>query len=316
MTIELVVPVLPCATCAHAVVCAVRPRLEFQAGDWQLMPLPDPLISVKARLTVECAEYLSLAEVKPHVVLDRLLTGTWPPTSEQTEEPEVEPLEAEPEILEPATVAAKINHPEPTKVDLQAFALIRENPDQSYVAIARAVGMKSDANLRLRFNVLTISGTLPADIAAWRKDRSTRKGGQHDQVRKATRAEQSAKLGSELAQTAERVLGETPATDPDPILDRVHESLQPVVAEQFEAAAAVDRAVVVMPFPNAARTAWAPACKSPADWTMWREANARKSLLNRLDRPCDDCPLAYASEKLKQGRCNGIPVGGWPAVAQ
>lgn len=311
MTVEgaLISPAIPCPMCAHAVVCAIKTTLEHHARLWRAPDAPDPLITVTAEVKVECAEYLPLVEVKPHVVLDRLLTGTWPPTSEQTEEPEVEQLEAEPEILEPATVAARINHPEPTDVDLQAFALIRKNPDQSYVAIARGIGMKSDANLHLRLNVLAVSGTLPADIVAWRKDRSARKGGQHNQVRKAI-------------PPPERVLGETPVTDPDPVLDRVHESLQPVVAEQFEAAAAVDRAVVVMPFPNAARTAWAPACKSPADWTMWREANAHKSLLNRLDRPCGDCPLAYATEKRNQGRCNGTPKGEgtegrpWPPVVQ
>lgn len=275
MTIELVVPVLPCATCAHAVVCAVKPTLERQSRDWLLMPNPDPLITVTARLTVECAEYLPLVEVKPHVVLDRLLTGTWPPTAEQPEEleePEVEQLEED--------------------VNDRLFAAIRSKPALGYSAIGRELGLHN-ANIHHRLNLLTRAGALPDDIQAWRDAHHLGKGAKPAPI-VAPKNRPAAKA------KPERVYGGTPAADPAAVLDRVHESLQPAVAEQFKAAAAIDRP-------------WSPDCMSPADFTDWTRHNEKTNGM-RAKRPCEDCPLAYALEMRGINSCNGYPAGGW-AVA-
>lgn len=305
----LISPTVPCPTCAHAVVCAIKTTLEHHAGQWRLPPAPDPLISIRAQVTVECAEYLPLAEVKPHILLDRLLD----PDHTLFQDDPVPAPAAEPAGLTAIELADRI-----------VVQAIERDPEISYKQLAPLAGI-SDGTIRYRLLRLSKRGELSPALEAWRIARTAHQvGGPLSPTKpvKTKRARQSTKLAADLAHASERVLGEAPAADPAPVLDRVHESLQAVVAEQFETAAAVDRAVVVMPFPNAARMPWAPACKSPADWLVWRDANAQESILNRLDRPCDECPLAFAVEMFGQGRCNGRPRGVdaegvvWPPVVQ
>lgn len=200
--------------------------------------------------------------------------------------------------------------------DAGMFATIRANPAISYMELAKGTDV-TDGAIRFHFATMAKKGQLPEDIDAWRLDRTSHTVGGKNHPRrpdKPPKAPKAAKPSKRAAQSAALAIALSPASaaaepDPDP---------EPFFVEgSGEAARKLDALlspVVVSPFPRP--SGWSPDCKSPGDWTVWREANAQLSVLNRLDRPCDDCPLAYATEKLRQGRCNGIPVGGWPAVAQ
>lgn len=53
----MVRPVLPCATCAHATVCAIRPKLEAAAGNFRPPMSPDPAVTIAVKATVTCTFY-------------------------------------------------------------------------------------------------------------------------------------------------------------------------------------------------------------------------------------------------------------------
>lgn len=217
------------------------------------------------------------------------------------------------------------------------YEAIRADRSISYIELAKGTDI-TDGAIRYHFQTLARRGQLPEDIDSWRIERTSHavtgenrpskpgpgmpKG--YKQKKPSKRDRQSAELAGALARyesPADRLLGDPPA-DPEPVLERVHESLQEAVAEQFAETAAIDARPVVMPFPAKSEATWAAACKSPADWTRWRDENAQLSILNRLDRPCDECPLAYATEMFGHGRCNGLPYGAgtfghpWPPVVQ
>lgn len=51
------------------------------------------------------------------------------------------------------------------------------------------------------------------------------------------------------------------------------------------------------------------------EWATWVERNPRNpGGVRYADRPCVDCPLAYAAEMRAIGRCNGAPGGERPPV--
>lgn len=46
----------------------------------------------------------------------------------------------------------------------------------------------------------------------------------------------------------------------------------------------------------------------PDEWAAWQDANRRASQ-NRIERPCQECPLGFAAEMRAIDRCNGTPAG-------
>lgn len=56
--------------------------------------------------------------------------------------------------------------------------------------------------------------------------------------------------------------------------------------------------------------AWAPLCMDPEDWRRWQSANRSITAQSeRIERPCQECPLGFAAEMRAAGRCNGTPSG-------
>jgi hypothetical protein len=49
---------------------------------------------------------------------------------------------------------------------------------------------------------------------------------------------------------------------------------------------------------------WAPACMSAAEYADWQRLNDLAGTL-KAALPCADCPLAWAHEQARAGRCNG-----------
>lgn len=61
-----------------------------------------------------------------------------------------------------------------------------------------------------------------------------------------------------------------------------------------------------------------PACMTADELEDWRDANDAAGPA-RTARPCDDCPVAWARQQVRQGLCNGHPAGtprDWPANEQ
>lgn len=53
---------------------------------------------------------------------------------------------------------------------------------------------------------------------------------------------------------------------------------------------------------------WSPACMSSDEWEVWRTLNPRFLAEKRIaERPCRDCPAAWAAEMGAMGCCNGTP---------
>lgn len=52
-------PVLPCPGCAHREVCAIRPKLEAAELAMRSPMSPDPAITIRLAVTVECSHYLA-----------------------------------------------------------------------------------------------------------------------------------------------------------------------------------------------------------------------------------------------------------------
>lgn len=56
-------------------------------------------------------------------------------------------------------------------------------------------------------------------------------------------------------------------------------------------------------------TEWRAACMDDDEWALWQDANRRLNLSDQLERPCQECPLAFALEMRAVNRCNGEPSG-------
>lgn len=60
--------------------------------------------------------------------------------------------------------------------------------------------------------------------------------------------------------------------------------------------------------PVADSEGWAPLCMPAEDFAEWTAFNLRAGpRSHRADRPCSDCPAAYAAEMAAKGQCNGTP---------
>ncbi len=53
---------------------------------------------------------------------------------------------------------------------------------------------------------------------------------------------------------------------------------------------------------------WSPLCMTAEEWADWRTLNPRFLAEKRIaERPCRDCPAAWAAVQRAQGTCNGQP---------
>jgi hypothetical protein len=61
----LIRPELPCVSCSHADVCAIKPIVEHASIEYRTPTSPDPSITIKVDLRIECEHYLAGAIAEP-----------------------------------------------------------------------------------------------------------------------------------------------------------------------------------------------------------------------------------------------------------
>lgn len=76
----MVRPALPCASCDHAAVCSIRPKLAAVATEFRPPISPDPAVMIAVEATVTCTYYRAVGKA-PRSAVEEARTMASPATS-------------------------------------------------------------------------------------------------------------------------------------------------------------------------------------------------------------------------------------------